>query len=64
MCKKGNMRQEYTDIVKPVISDNTVRRFVKNEDREGSGRIHEVGGDACDVCPFCYGTKDWCPYLD
>ena len=29
---------------------------------EGTGRGHH--GAACDICPHCHGTADWCPLLD
>ncbi|MBR1646083.1 MAG: hypothetical protein IJ685_04810 [Selenomonadaceae bacterium] len=29
---------------------------------EGSGR--DCHGAACDICPHCHGTADWCPLLD
>jgi|GEM_PF-2970189 len=35
-----------------------------HEVHEGEGRMREVGGEACDYCPFCYGNADWCPLLD
>ena len=31
---------------------------------EGEGRAHGAGGGACDYCPHCYGTADWCPMMD
>lgn len=31
---------------------------------EGAGRALGVGGEACDYCPHCYGTADWCPIMD
>ncbi|MCM1398691.1 MAG: hypothetical protein NC225_04325 [Clostridium sp.] len=31
---------------------------------ENEGRRHHVGGEACDYCPHCYGTADWCPFDD
>ena len=33
-------------------------------DSEGSGRAFRAGGAACDLCPHCYGSADWCPMLD
>lgn len=32
--------------------------------REGTGRKYGAGGDACNYCSFCYGSSNWCPYLD
>lgn len=29
--------------------------------KEGEGRYFQTGGFLCDLCPFCRGTKDWCP---
>lgn len=34
------------------------------EDKEGEGRAHHAGGEACDYCPHCYGSADWCPIMD
>lgn len=31
---------------------------------EGTGRQYHAGGEACDYCPHCYGSADWCPYMD
>lgn len=33
-------------------------------DKEGEGRKHRAGGEACDNCAHCYGSADWCPLLD
>lgn len=30
--------------------------------RAGTGRGYH--GEACDICPTCHGTPDWCPLLD
>ena len=32
--------------------------------KEGEGRRYRTGGIACDMCPFCHGTRDWCPIVD
>lgn len=43
-------------------------REIKSEqplmDKEGEGRKHRAGGEACDYCAHCYGSADWCPLLD
>jgi len=31
---------------------------------EGAGRLYHAGGEACEYCPHCQGTADWCPFLD
>lgn len=45
---------------KEVIIDNNDYADV----REGKGRAYGVGGMACDLCPHCYGSSDWCPFMD
>ena len=30
---------------------------------EGSGRRFRAGGAACDYCPHCCGSSDWCPIM-
>ena len=32
--------------------------------KECEGRRYRTGGIACDMCPFCHGTRDWCPVVD
>ena len=32
--------------------------------REGAGRKYRAGGAACDYCAHCYGSADWCPFMD
>lgn len=32
-------------------------------EKEGDGRKHHAGGEACDYCPHCYGNADWCPVM-
>ena len=32
--------------------------------RVGSGRYYGTGGEACDYCGACFGTADFCPFMD
>ena len=38
--------------------------YTAGHKEEGSGRAHRAGGSACDYCPYCSGSADWCPVLD
>lgn len=29
--------------------------------QEGDGRYYQTGGFLCELCPFCRGTRSWCP---
>ena len=40
------------------------KESVSYADKEGNGRKYHVGGEACDYCPHCYGSADWCPIMD
>lgn len=37
---------------------------VKLNQQEGEGRYYQAGGFLCDICPFCRGTRTWCPVKD
>lgn len=28
---------------------------------EGDGRFYNTGGFLCEICPYCRGSRDWCP---
>lgn len=43
-----------------VIKENEIAY----QNKEGDGRAHGVGGSVCDDCPHCYGSVDWCPFMD
>lgn len=45
---------------------NRVGKIVdkKTEQLEGEGRKYGAGGDACNICPHCNGSKNYCPVLD
>lgn len=34
---------------------------IKLNKPEGEGRYYQTGGFLCDLCPFCRGTRSWCP---
>ena len=31
---------------------------------EGEGRKYYAGGESCNYCDHCYGSANWCPYMD
>lgn len=39
----------------PVEGDDS-----NDSSSEGEGRMFRAGGAACDSCPHCYGSDDWC----
>lgn len=45
-----------------IYKNNHRKKIIYEE--EGIGRKYGAGGDACNYCPHCHGTEDWCPYID
>lgn len=37
---------------------------IKMNQQEGEGRHYQTGGFMCELCPFCRGTRDWCPVIE
>ena len=54
LCGCRTFRKYYYTIRKPS--------FKSPHYKSGTGRGYH--GAACDICPVCYGTPDWCPLLD
>lgn len=53
---------EYPKGHKAYLTDQP---FISNySEPEGEGRRYGAGGEACDYCPHCDGSKDWCPWMD
>ena len=47
------------DLIHSHLQSRTTPNYATTE---GTGRGHH--GAACDICPHCHGTADWCPLLD
>ena len=67
-CKRAYVK--WIDVCpkcKTPIGNNDIFGNSRNyyfEQKEGEGRKYGAGGAACNYCPYCNGTKDWCPIMD
>ena len=42
---------------------SNLEEMLSAQHQEGSGRRNMAGGAACNLCPHCYGSGDWCPIM-
>ncbi len=64
MCRRCNVVFDKSLRYCPVCKIEVPDEKPDTIQREGEGRKYRAGGDACNYCPHCDGSRDWCPLMD